>query len=554
MASVKSLLTRNEFLEMEAVRAVRSCTVIWKPATLNGSPTRQTFVLPVNFRLTNPEVNRSSTAKPIKTGINLAMTMGDRVASTPKVDSRYLSPGKSFFGLTLSDSTVQLGECFVAELAFYVPDDNTKRIRFWDLGIQIQGIIDKVEKDSCWVVRSHIRNVVAEYKEINSIPYTKYTVYRAAMYPTKPGFINFPVIKVDMLASRDRHKGDTALVQTPYFTLPAKVRVNRIITSELVGRFAFSDSIQPGEIFTDQPVLYQVTVAGLGHLYPVGVPTVVTNNWEAEPVRVLNADTVLESRHYSAKTITYRLLFKRAGEYDLADGIGFSALDPGSHRIMRLAPNRKVTVSTGKAIYPPRIATIPQVGMIAIDVSESMLIEDVQPTRLAMTREGVADFLEGRKCDIGLMAFGGNVLPVSMGEDVPCIPRSKILNISPKMVQAGTALGEVIWEACHPVGSKPKPWVVVIISDGDNTAGRIKVSDAIRIAAASRVKVFTIGVGKNGPVAFGTDAKGRTVKVENTFSDVDLKKISRATGGTYVGVSTSVELRRALNQIFSTQK
>ncbi len=549
--SVRSIVKRDELLEMEGVRALRACTVPWKPAYLNGVPVSQQFVLPINFKLTDiPQ--KALTAKASTNGIALALSMSNQTASlsSPIIDPSQLKPGKSFFGLTTSAKEVQLEECFVVQAAFYVPDDNRKRMQFGNLGTLMQDIVPHLGKDSCWNVHQDIRQISGEAISIKNRGYTKYAIHSVAVCPRTPGVIEFPALKLMMFTGNSR---DTSFVETPYFSKPVKVKVNRSLVADLVGRFVLGDSLPSGEVLTNLPMRYKLTIAGLGHAYPAEVPTVATRNWTAVPVQVENADTIWRGSFYSAKTITYELTFRKKGDYDLAEGIGFNVIDPAGRKLVRLSPNRRVRVMKGNVNPPVRRATS-QRGVIAIDASESMRIEDVQPFRLAMVREGVANFLGQGPCDIGLLAFGGNVVPVHPSEADPCIPRKRVLGIDSKLVRAGTALGEVIWEACHPIGSSQKPGILVIITDGDNTAGRINVSDAIRAATENRLKVFTIGVGTRGMVSFGPDALGQRIMVTNTFSDVDLKRISEATGGSYSWVSTSTELKQVLDQIFSTHK
>ncbi|MFN8888041.1 MAG: vWA domain-containing protein, partial [Cyclobacteriaceae bacterium] len=91
---------------------------------------------------------------------------------------------------------------------------------------------------------------------------------------------------------------------------------------------------------------------------------------------------------------------------------------------------------------------------------------------------------------------------------------------------------------------------IVIIGDGDNTAGLLSPALASELAKKKNVAIYAIGVGSKGLVKFGKDHFGKPRFVDNSFSDEDFKKISLATGGKYYWAKDAVAIAEILQEIF----
>ena len=189
--------------------------------------------------------------------------------------------------------------------------------------------------------------------------------------------------------------------------------------------------------------------------------------------------------------------------------------------------------------------------IIVMDLSQSMMIEDFSPNRLSVVKSGVANFLmEDKSCDIDVVIFGGQAHRLQPDIKSKCYSISQIQNINFDDVERGTAIGDGIFLAIQLVLESKKDKKIVIIGDGDNTAGHVPVNVAIRIAKKHGVKVYSIGVGNSGLVPFGKGSDGSLNYIENTFSDIDLKKIANETGGKYFWAKDSQSISSALKQIF----
>jgi Ca-activated chloride channel family protein len=94
--------------------------------------------------------------------------------------------------------------------------------------------------------------------------------------------------------------------------------------------------------------------------------------------------------------------------------------------------------------------------------------------------------------------------------------------------------------------SDSKSKVVILLSDGDNTAGNIDPITAAEISHAYDIKIYTIGIGKEGRVPSGRNLFGQTVYSENTLDETTLRRIAEIGGGNFYRASEN----KALEDVF----
>ena len=138
--------------------------------------------------------------------------------------------------------------------------------------------------------------------------------------------------------------------------------------------------------------------------------------------------------------------------------------------------------------------------MLAIDVSTSMLAEDLKPNRLEAAKDVAAEFISGRPNDnIGITLFAGE----SFTQCPLTVDHTVLLNlfqsINSGIVEDGTAVGMGIANAVSRLkDSKAKSKVIILLTDGTNNKGDISPLTAADIAKSFGIRVYTIGVGTNG--------------------------------------------------------
>lgn len=188
--------------------------------------------------------------------------------------------------------------------------------------------------------------------------------------------------------------------------------------------------------------------------------------------------------------------------------------------------------------------------MLAIDISQSMLIEDFEPNRLEAAKKVARDFISGRVQDrIGLVVFSGDAFSLTpLSTDYELL-FSYLDEINFEMIEnRGTAIGSALAVSTNRMReSTSKSKVCILISDGENTAGNIDPTTAAELAAGYGIKVYTIVVGKEGLVPYGKDLFGRPTMVENSIDETTMRKIAQIGGGEFFRVSDN----QALKQVFS---
>ncbi len=147
--------------------------------------------------------------------------------------------------------------------------------------------------------------------------------------------------------------------------------------------------------------------------------------------------------------------------------------------------------------------------MILLDVSRSMLSEDFsigseRASRIEVVKQVTEKFIRGRVNDrIGIIAFAGRpylVSPLTLDHDwlLENLSRLRI-----GLTEDGTAIGSALVSGANRLKDRSvKSRVIVLLTDGDNNAGKVPPETAAEAAAAIGIKIYTIGAGTNGLVPF----------------------------------------------------
>lgn len=196
--------------------------------------------------------------------------------------------------------------------------------------------------------------------------------------------------------------------------------------------------------------------------------------------------------------------------------------------------------------------------MLAIDVSTSMLAEDLKPNRLKAAKDVAAEFVNGRANDnIGITLFAGESFtqcPLTVDHSV----LSDIIhNIKCGLIEDGTAIGMGIANAVTRLkDSKAKSKVIILLTDGTNNKGDISPLTAAEIAKSFGIRIYTIGVGTNG-VAPYPYPMGNTVQYVNMPVEIDertLTQIAGTTEGNYFRATSNTKLKEVYTEIDKLEK
>ena len=186
---------------------------------------------------------------------------------------------------------------------------------------------------------------------------------------------------------------------------------------------------------------------------------------------------------------------------------------------------------------------------------------DFQPrNRLEVAKRVAMDFIKGRVSDrIGLVVFSARAItrcPLTVDYDVLL---QLVDSTQLGMLPDGTAIGNALATAVSRLRlSKARSRVVILVTDGVNNTGEIDPLTAADMAQALGLKVYTVGVGREGPVPIPVmnpyTGKKQLMDVEVKIDEDLLREIARRTGGRYFRATDSDALRAIFKQIDSLEK
>lgn len=193
--------------------------------------------------------------------------------------------------------------------------------------------------------------------------------------------------------------------------------------------------------------------------------------------------------------------------------------------------------------------------VMAIDVSGSMLARDLKPNRLDALKNVAEDFVDKRPNDrIGVVLYAGESYTKTPITTDKSIVKRTIRSIEYGGIQDGTAIGMGLGSAVNRLKqSTAKSKVIILLTDGVNTAGSVDPKLATELAKGLGIKVYTIGIGTNGmaEMPYAKDRNGdfvyQPMKVE--IDEKLLTYIGDETGGKYFRATSNSKLKTIYDEI-----
>jgi Ca-activated chloride channel homolog len=195
--------------------------------------------------------------------------------------------------------------------------------------------------------------------------------------------------------------------------------------------------------------------------------------------------------------------------------------------------------------------------MIALDISQSMQIEDFTPNRLQAAKNVARDFIGGRVQDrIGIVVFSGDAFSLAPLTTDYDLLKQYLDEINYEMIESrGTAIGSALAVVTNRMReSTAKSKVCILLSDGDSNAGNIDPLTAAELASSYGIKIYTIVVGKEGMVPMGKDFFGRPQMYPNTVDETTMRKIASIGGGEFFRATNNQALKRVFERIDQYEK
>ncbi len=191
--------------------------------------------------------------------------------------------------------------------------------------------------------------------------------------------------------------------------------------------------------------------------------------------------------------------------------------------------------------------------LLVLDTSASMQLPDLTPNRLEAAKRTARDFIRGRFHDrIGLVVFAGEAYSLCpLTTDYALLLR-QIDGIRPGLIAAdGTAIGSALGVAVNRLRLAPtRSRVCILLSDGENTAGQLAPETAAQLARSFGIRLYTVGLGADGPVAFGVDSlTGNPRIVETRLDETSMRQLAQIGNGRFFRATDQASLAAVFRQL-----
>ncbi len=196
--------------------------------------------------------------------------------------------------------------------------------------------------------------------------------------------------------------------------------------------------------------------------------------------------------------------------------------------------------------------------VLALDVSGSMMAMDFDPNRFEASKNVAIEFISGRKNDrIGVVVFSGESFTQCPLTTDHAVLVNLVNELKQGLIEDGTAIGVGLANAVNRLkNSDAISKVVILLTDGVNNMGSIDPITAAQIAEKFGIRVYTVGVGRNGyapypmQTMFGIQYQNMEVQIDEEI----LKEIAKITGGKYFRATNNKKLLEIYNEIDQLEK
>ncbi|MGY8922799.1 MAG: vWA domain-containing protein [Flavobacteriales bacterium] len=199
--------------------------------------------------------------------------------------------------------------------------------------------------------------------------------------------------------------------------------------------------------------------------------------------------------------------------------------------------------------------------VMAIDVSSSMLAQDLKPDRLSALKRVASAFVDDRLSDrIGLVVYAGESYTKTPITSDKGIVKGALREISYQgLIEDGTAIGMGLATSVNRLkDSRAKSKVIILLTDGVNNSGFIDPKIATELAVEFGIKTYTIGLGSNGtaraPVGILPNGSFQYALTKVEIDEALLQEIASATGGIYFRATDNKKLEEIYAEINKLEK
>ncbi len=196
--------------------------------------------------------------------------------------------------------------------------------------------------------------------------------------------------------------------------------------------------------------------------------------------------------------------------------------------------------------------------MLTLDISGTMMAEDLKPNRLEASKVVASEFILSRPNDnIGLVVFAGESFTQCPLTTDHAVLINLFKGVNYGLIEDGTAIGLGLANAVNRIkDSKARSKVIILLTDGSNNRGDIAPITAAEIAQSFGIRVYAIGVGSYGKVNIPvqTPMGLQYQLMDSEFDEKSLQNIATMTGGQYFRATNNNKLRSIYQEIDQMEK
>ena len=249
----------------------------------------------------------------------------------------------AFVGLITDKNRVYIGEGFNARISFFVAE-STLDMEFYRLDEQLDKILKAVKPANCWEESFKIREIPNFPVTINGKKYIEYRIYQASYFPITSEAIGFPSFELMMKLNQEK-AGKKSFILKKFESKPVNIAViplpSTINKSQLaVGDYQLNEKvIQKGGFYE-----YVFEIEGFGIINSNPNPLQSQSFFDIYPPVVSQNVSYLNNKVYTKRTLTYQLIPKEKGNFELSKLFYWTYFNPNSAQIDTLRSEIKVSV------------------------------------------------------------------------------------------------------------------------------------------------------------------------------------------------------------------
>jgi len=270
-------------------------------------------------------------------------------------DEYYEVEADAFLSLNTDKRNVYVGEGFNTNLSFFVSENNSADMRFYELGRQLTEILKKIKPSNCWEENFNIENINSIPVTINNKRYNQYKIFEATYYPFNNEPITFPELELELIkykiSKRPSFFGRNKMEDyEKFYSKPLSIIVKNLPGHPLkdnvsVGNFKLREKIDRKEIMTGENFNYDFEIIGEGNISAINEPSIKINGIDFYPPNSQQIIKREKGKVFGSKKFSYYAVPNEPGSYNLSNNIEWVFFNTQKNLYDTLKTKVKVSVT-----------------------------------------------------------------------------------------------------------------------------------------------------------------------------------------------------------------